>query len=318
MHRSRFTREVVKSHPAPRIRGHALRVCYHLRMNPSRDKLFSFRWDIDHRACITDGLPRIMRVCEEFGVKNTFFINMGRSTNLKEWLSKGGLKGSKAKLQDMEAVHLIRKIGWPRFILETLLSRPVGRSLIGSLENLVRAGHELGQHGGSDHVVWSRRFFELPESVIAQDVEQSHEEISRLFGTPAGFTSPGFKSDERVTRIVARLKYRYDGDAIGGEPHHPSFGQGEANHWRIPVTLCGPRTVPLLEWHGARNTPLPEILADLAQRLDQSNWVVLYGHPCYEGVNDQVLREVFRTVADRGFRFVTHEQMAERLYATAA
>jgi len=294
-----------------------LLVCYHLRMNLIRDKLFSFRWDIDHRACITDGLPRIMRVCEEFGVKNTFFINMGRSTNLKEWLSKGGLKGSKAKLQDMEAVHLIKKIGWPRFVLETLLSRPVGRSLIGSLEKLVRAGHELGQHGGSDHVVWSRRFFELPESVIAQDVEQSHEEISRLFGTPAGFTSPGFKSDERVTRIVARLRYRYDGDAIGGEPHHPSSGKGEANHWRIPVTLCGPRTVPLLEWHGARHTPLPEILADLAQRLDQSNWVVLYGHPCYEGVNDQVLREVFRTVADRGFRFVTHEQMAERLYASA-
>ena len=41
------------------------------------EKLFSFRWDIDHRACITDGLPRIMQVCDEFGVKNTFFVNMG-------------------------------------------------------------------------------------------------------------------------------------------------------------------------------------------------------------------------------------------------
>ena len=67
------------------------------------EKLFSFRWDIDHRACITDGLPRIMQVCDEFGVKNTFFVNMGRSTNLREWLSKGGIKGSKAKLDDMEA-----------------------------------------------------------------------------------------------------------------------------------------------------------------------------------------------------------------------
>src|ERR1039458_5605196 len=140
-------------------------VCYSARaMSQPAEKLFSFRWDIDHRACVTDGLPRIMRVCDEFGVKNTFFVNMGRSTNLKEWLSKGGLKGSKAKLQDMEAVHLIKKIGWPRFILETLLSRPVGRSSIGSLQKLVAAGHELGQHGGSDHVVWSRRFFELPEA----------------------------------------------------------------------------------------------------------------------------------------------------------
>ena len=95
----------------------------------STEKLFSFRWDIDHRACITDGLPRIMQVCDGSASKIPFFVNMGRATNLKEWLMKGGIKGSKAKLKDMEAVHLIKKIGWPRFILETLLSRPVGRSL---------------------------------------------------------------------------------------------------------------------------------------------------------------------------------------------
>ena len=287
-------------------------------MSQPAKKLFSFRWDIDHRACITDGLPQIMRVCDEFGVKNTFFVNMGRSTNLKEWLSKGGLKGSKAKLQDMEAVHLIKKIGWPRFILETLLSRPVGRSCIGSLEKLVAAGHELGQHGGSDHVVWSRRFFELPESVIAQDVRDTHEEMTRLFGRPAGFTSPGFKSDERITRIVEQLGFLYDGDAIGGDPHRPHAADQSINHWRIPVTLCGPRTVPLLEWHGARNTPDDQVIDDLNRRLDGNDWVVLYGHPCYEGVNDAVLRKVFRAVTDRGFTFVTHQQMAERLYAAAA
>ncbi|MDP9084459.1 MAG: hypothetical protein M3N50_11950 [Pseudomonadota bacterium] len=282
-------------------------------MNNGHEKLFSFRWDIDHRACITDGLPRVMQVCGEFGVKNTFFINMGRSTNLKEWLSKGGLKGSKAKLQDMEAIHLIKKIGWPRFILETLLSRPVGRSLVGHLEKLVQAGHELGQHGGSDHVVWSRRFYQLPEHVIAEDVSEAHAEITRLFGAPAGFTSPGFKSDERITRIVERLAFLYDGDAIGGDPHHPKIEEINARHWRIPVTLCGPRTVPLLEWHGARKTSMPQIIEDLETRLNQSAWVVLYGHPCYEGVNDHVLREVFRTVLNRGYRFVTHAQMAERL-----
>jgi peptidoglycan/xylan/chitin deacetylase (PgdA/CDA1 family) len=277
------------------------------------EKLFSFRWDIDHRACITDGLPRIMQVCDEFGVKNTFFVNMGRSTNLKEWLMKGGIKGSKAKLNDMEAVHLIKKIGWPRFIVETLLSRPVGRSFVNRLQKLVEAGHELGQHGGSDHVVWSRRFFELPEAVIAQDVADAHVEMTRLFGRPVGFTSPGFKSDERITQIVEELGYRYDGDAIGGEPHHPTYAGAAVKHWRIPVTLCGPRTVPLLEWHGARRTPADEVITDLNRRLVGEHWVVLYGHPCYEGVNDGILRRVFRTALDRGFRFVTHQEMVELL-----
>jgi peptidoglycan/xylan/chitin deacetylase (PgdA/CDA1 family) len=287
-------------------------------MNTDREKLFSFRWDIDHRACITDGLPLIREVCRDLGVKNTFFVNMGRSTNLKEWLSKGGLKGSKAKLQDMEAIHLIKKIGWPRFVLETLLSRPVGGSLTGSLQALAADGHELGQHGGSDHVVWSRRFFELPEAVIAQDVAENHADMTRLFGKPAGFTSPGFKSDERISRIVDQLGFEYDGDAIGGEPHHPISQNRPMRHWRIPVTLCGPRTVPLLEWHGARNTPRADIVRDFTDRLAGNDWVVLYGHPCYEGVQHELLREIFQTALDQGYRFVTHQQMAERLYSAAA
>jgi len=256
-------------------------------------------------------------VCREFEVKNTFFVNMGRSTNLREWLSKGGIKGSKAKFQDMEAIHLIKKIGWPRFVLETMLSRPVGRSFIAQLEAVAKAGHELGQHGGSDHVVWSRRFFDLPETVIAEDVADTHAEFTKLLGRPAGFTSPGFKSDERVTRIVERLGFDYDGDAIGGDPHLPSMGDATARHWRIPVTISGPRTVPFLEWHGARRTPAPQVLADLDAQLQGQDWVVLYGHPCYEGVEHVMLRAVFRAVLDRGFTFVTHEQMANTLCQAA-
>jgi hypothetical protein len=160
-------------------------------MNASAERLFSFRWDIDHRACMTDGIPRVKQVCRRFGVKNTFFVNMGRSTNLREWLGKG-LKGSMDKLNNMEAVHLIKKIGWPRFLLETLLSRPVGRSFIPELQSLQAEGHELGQHGGSDHVIWSRRFAQLPQEVIEADVTDTYEEFSKHFGRPAGFTSPGF------------------------------------------------------------------------------------------------------------------------------
>jgi peptidoglycan/xylan/chitin deacetylase (PgdA/CDA1 family) len=280
------------------------------------ERLFSFRWDIDHRACITDGLPKILDVCEELGVKNTFFVNMGRSTNLREWLGKG-IRGSRAKLNDMEAVHLIKKIGWPRFALETLLSRPVGASLIKPLEAALRRGHELGLHGGSDHVVWSRRFAQLPVEEITADVSRTLEMFTRYFGKPDGFTSPGFKYDERVAQLVENLGFRYDGDALGGTPHHPSVGGKPTRHWTIPVTLCGPRTIPLIEWHGAQSHSEESIVADIMQRMAQEQWVVLYGHPCYEGVHAGLLKRIFRAVQDAGFKFLTHAQMAERLYAGA-
>ena len=165
---------------------------------------FVFRWDVDHRVCITDGIPRIRAVCRDFGVPNTFFVNMGRSTNLREWLGKGMVR-SRAKLADKDAVHLIQKTGWPRFLLETALARPVGLNFVPVLQELQHEGHELGLHGGMDHVIWSRRFHELPDEVLQADVDESYGHFVRNFGRPDGFTSPGFYSDDRVMRMVERM-----------------------------------------------------------------------------------------------------------------
>jgi peptidoglycan/xylan/chitin deacetylase (PgdA/CDA1 family) len=178
-------------------------------------------------------------------------------------------------------------------------------------------GHELGLHGGMDHVVWSRRFHELPEHVLAADVEASYSHFVRHFGKPAGFSSPGFYSDDRVMSLLDRLGLEYNGDAIGGEPRRAVVNGRLLRHWTIPVTLCGPRTIPFLEFHGARGTPQDEVLRQLNQHLDGHESVVLYGHPCYEGVRDRVLRQVFATVLERGFRFVTMHTLAERVRSVA-
>jgi peptidoglycan/xylan/chitin deacetylase (PgdA/CDA1 family) len=276
------------------------------------DRLFSFRWDIDHRVCITDGLPRIRAVCRDFGVPNTFFVNLGRSTNVREWLGKGVTR-SKAKLADRDAVHLIKKTGWPRFLVESALARPVGLSFVPAIQELQAEGHELGLHGGMDHVIWSRRFHELPDEDLAADVEESYGHFVRHFGRPVGFSSPGFYSDERVMLLLDRLGFLYNGDAIGGEPHHATAAGRTLRHWTIPVTLSGPRTIPFLEYHGARETPQAEVMRQLDEHLDAHDEVILYGHPCYEGVREGVLRKVFARVVERGFRFVTMQTLAERL-----
>jgi peptidoglycan/xylan/chitin deacetylase (PgdA/CDA1 family) len=278
------------------------------------DRLFAFRWDVDHRVCVTDGLPRIRAACRDFGVPNTFFVNMGRSTNLREWLGKGVTR-SKAKLADRDAVHLIKKTGWPRFVVETVLSRPVGLSFIPVIQALQAEGHELGLHGGMDHVIWSRRFRELPDEDLVADVDESYAHFVRHFGKPVGFSSPGFYSDERVMALLDRLGFLYNGDGIGGEPRLATAGGRALRHWTIPVTLSGPRTIPFLEYHGARGTPEAEVLRLLDEHLEAHDEVILYGHPCYEGVREGILRKVFARVMERGFRFVTMQTMAERLQA---
>jgi peptidoglycan/xylan/chitin deacetylase (PgdA/CDA1 family) len=250
-------------------------------------------------------------------VPNTFFVNMGRSTNLLEWIGPGTAR-TKAKLADRDAVHLIKKTGWPRFFLETVLSRPVGLSFVPLLQAMQAEGHELGLHGGMDHVIWSRRFHQLPDDLLRADVEKSYGHFVRHFGKPAGFSSPGFYSDERVMALLDRLGFLYNGDAIGGSPRRATVAGRPVGHWTIPVTLSGPRTIPFLEYHGARGTPEPEVLRLLGEHLDEHDSVVLYGHPCYEGVRDRLLRQVFATVVERGFRFVTLQTMAEQLRMVAA
>jgi hypothetical protein len=106
-----------------------------------------------------------------------------------------------------------------------------------------------------DHVIWSRRFGQLPDAELIADVETSYAHFVRHFGRPVGFSSPGFYSDERVMLLLDRLGFVYNGDGIGGEPHRAMAGDRVLGHWTIPVTLSGPRTIPFLDYHGARGTP---------------------------------------------------------------
>ena len=61
------------------------------------------------------------------------------------------------------------------------------------------------------------------------------------------------------------------------------------------------------------STPEAEVLRLLDEHLEAKDEVVMYGHPCYEGVCEGVLRKVFARVVEHGFRFVTLQTMAERL-----
>ena len=250
------------------------------------DRLFAFRWDVDHRVCVTDGLPRIRAVCRDFGVPNTFFVNIGRSTNLREWLGKGVAR-SKAKLADREAVHLIKKTGWPRFLLETALARPVGLSFVPEIQQLQAEGHELGLHGGMDHVIWSRRFHELPD----EDLRGGRGRVVRPL--PAALRPAGRASRRRASTATSGscgcstgLASCTTATRIGGEPPAPSPTAEPLrplDHSRDPVRAADhslPR-VSRRQGHAGRG-----VLRLLDEHLDAHDEVILYGHPCYEGVRE--------------------------------
>jgi hypothetical protein len=54
-------------------------------------------------------------------------------------------------------------------------------------------------------------------------------------------------------------------------------------------------------------------MREIDQILNGAGHVVMYGHPCYEGMQSALLEAIFRTVLERGYTFVTHAEWADRL-----
>ena len=153
--------------------------------------------------------------------------------------------------------------------------------------------------------------------MLEADVEESYGHFVRHFGKPAGFSSPGFYSDERVMRLLDRLGFAYNGDAHRrraaprhrGRPAAAALDHpGDAVRARAPFRSSS-TTAP-----AARRRP--RCCASSTEHLEGRDLVVLYGHPCYEGVREQRAAQGLRArCVERGFRFVTMQTLAERLQA---
>ena len=143
----------------------------------------------------------------------------GPPTSASGWARAIGR--SKAKLADRDAVHLIKKTGWPRFLLETALARPVGSQLRARAPGSCRPrATSSGLHGGMDHVDLEPPVPRAARRGPARRTWTSPTATScGTSGDPPASPLRGSTSDERVMRLLDRLGFLYNGDAIGGEPH---------------------------------------------------------------------------------------------------
>ena len=175
------------------------------------------------------------------------------------------------------------------------------------LQALQAEGHELGLHGGMDHVVWSRRFHELPDADSRGRRGASPTATScGTSGSRPASPRPASTPTSASCAMLDRLGFLYNGDAIGGEPRRATADGRTLRHWTIPVTLCGPAHDPVsgIPWrprHAGGRGAAPAGRASGAHEQ-----VVLYGHPCYEGVREQVLRKVFAAGARARFPLRHH------------
>ena len=175
-------------------------------------KIVALRIFVDTAKAYTDGVPRLLDLMEELGIRGSFFFGMG-SESTGSTVSK--LFGSDN--QDITA------------------------SAPGILRDTYRRGQDCGICGWNPRE-WERRFEKLKDTTLESNIKKAIELFARRAGVrPSGFASPGWRTSYMSLRIQDEMRFKYCSDTFGLYPYLPRIT------WKAFSTVQIPSTLPPME-----------------------------------------------------------------------
>lgn len=230
------------------------------------ERRFALRIDIDTICGLVHGVPPVLDLCRENGIKATFFASVGSDTSSRAFLHRPNLGRHLS-------VSPLAKYG-PREILGSLVGMDFS-SHADEIRAIQAEGHELQLHC-YNHVDWIRRIgsagFEEAKALIAKGIDAFQTITGR---SPSAFASPGFAVTEAVLDAEESLGFKYASDYIRYGDAVP-FRPGGRKVLQIPVN------VPLVEDLVAQGIPDDEIVRRIVEVVESSSLAVFYLHACYE------------------------------------
>ncbi len=264
----------------------------------------AIRFDVDSIRCIEEGIPNLRDVAAAYDVRFTFFINMGYSFNLRHTL-RHYVEKRRARPEPnddsgaapKQSLGAMDKLGVSAILRTIILNPQLGHKYRGVFDALHADGHELGLHGGTDHVIWQRSLLELSDKELRDLFRPAFETFKEWWGSPTAFASPGFVHDHRVLALLDEYDFEYSSDMSGDEPFRPDTEAGhQYNHFQIPVTVAGAGNVPIIEESLAQGMGEGDIVDRCVSVIESQAHAVLYGHPFVEGVHASILDQVIQRV----------------------
>ncbi len=267
--------------------------------------MFALRVDIDSRYGLIHGVPNILAILKDCGIKASFAVVMGGESGLADLLKyrggeRGLMGGSKIPLTDRMRMAIL-----PVNFAEE--QKQV-------LEIIMKEGHSLGVHGWR-HRPWTRAL----DSIDAmQHVKLATDKYRQLFGKqPAHFVSPGFKVSLKVLEALDENGYEFASDLPGEKPFIPQTEGKKFKCVQVPVTLKAEDTSPLTEYYAFQGIADDEIARKIADEVIQmendGKLSTMYVHDVFEGsLHPALLRKVLEAVCDSGVELTTFEKLAEQ------
>jgi peptidoglycan/xylan/chitin deacetylase (PgdA/CDA1 family) len=272
------------------------------------ETVISIRVDVDTLVGLRKGLPELVRIFSEYGIRASIFVVMGPDTmgvHIKRFSQKGYLK----RILKVNPFKLIRRYGMKAFFYGTLLkSPPIGEANKSLLLDLASQGHEVGIHG-YNHAKWADHYQDL-------SLEETRSEFTRAFNLyqnifkvpPMSSAAPNWRCNENLLKVETELQLKYASDTRGVSPFWPMVKNQTFPILQIPTTL--PATHECLQSGKAdKSTVISVIMEKLKPGLNV--WTI---HDWFEGLSEpQMVREFIEKSLKKGYRFTRLVEVAEEL-----
>ncbi len=240
---------------------------------------FAIRVDIDTVGGLVNGVPPMLDLCDDLGVRATYFASVGTDTSARAVLRRPNLGRHRA-------ISPLKKYG-----MKEILGSLVGLDFAPHAEK-IRAieerGHEVQLHC-YNHLDWIRKVDGADSDRALRMIQAGIDAFERFMGRlPDAFASPAFMVTEAVLDAEERVGFSYAGDFLRDGDCIP-FRTGNRKVLQIPINA------PLIEDLVARGLSDETIISRMVKLIQGNSLTVMYVHPCYEPrVKPEVLSSVLK------------------------
>ena len=185
---------------------------------PSR-RTIHLKVDVDTFHGMREGVPRLLELLREEGVKATFFLSFGPDRSGKAlfniWRQKGFLK-------KMLRTNAAATYGLRTLFYGTLLPAPkIAKRFPDLVRRIDQEGHEVGIHAW-DHRLWQDHLDELDEAAIREEYGRARRAFEEILGRPPrAAAAPAWYVNLRSLTVEDTLHLDYASDTRGRGPFRP-------------------------------------------------------------------------------------------------
>ncbi len=196
--------------------------------------ILSIKVDVDTDRGTRIGVPNLLALFDEFGVKATFLFSLGPDNTgraIKRIFRPGFL--SKVSRTSVVSTYGIRTL-----MNGVLLPGPhVGRRNEGVMRLARDKGHEVGIHC-YDHIRWQDGLARMSRAEVAEEFGKARAEFERIFHAPARTAgSAGWQANSFSLEAYDEAGLLYASDVRGSHPFFPRVGTSRFKTVQIPTTL---------------------------------------------------------------------------------